>query len=195
MQPKRGNMMGTTNYDHHLETFRFGSAVAQAAFCRKLAQENRWSLSFTQRVLAEYMRFLILTALGEPVSPSYTVDQAWHLHLLFTDSYWNDLCRNYLPRSLHHFPSAGSAAESENFHQWYMATLASYRRVFGEKPPADIWPEPGQFPTMRIQRVDLNKNWVIPKPTRKSFLKFRTIILMLAIIHLIVPAWPLLRSW
>lgn len=179
--------METATIQSRLETFRFGSAEMQATFCRRLAQENGWSLSYTQRVLAEYKKFLILAALGQPVSPSYAVDQAWHLHLLFTDSYWNDLCPNYLRRPLHHFPST-SSDETEKLHQWYMQTLESYHRVFEAKPPGDIWPEAEQIQPMHIQQVDLNKNWVIPKSIRLDFLKLQTIILALATL-----AWISLR--
>jgi hypothetical protein len=42
---------------------------------------------------------------------------------------------------MHHHPSVGGAAERDKFDGWYRTTLASYRRVFLEDPPSDIWPD------------------------------------------------------
>jgi hypothetical protein len=67
------------------------------------------------------------------------VDQVWHLHLLFSDAYWNDFCPRVLGRPLHHHPTKGGQAERDRFHELYRATIDSYRQHFGE-PPADLWP-------------------------------------------------------
>ncbi|MEZ6192343.1 MAG: hypothetical protein R3C45_13785 [Phycisphaerales bacterium] len=45
----------------------------------------------------EYRRFCYLAiAAGHTVTPSDEVDQAWHLHLLYTRDYWEDFCPNVL---------------------------------------------------------------------------------------------------
>jgi hypothetical protein len=77
------------------------------------------------------------------VTPSDTVDQAWHLHLIYTRHYWQELCDKILGLQLHHDPSAGGTVESNRFERQYEQTIESYKAAFGEAPPADIWPVRG----------------------------------------------------
>ena len=93
----------------------------------------------------EYRRFLFLAMeAGHGVCPSPAVDQAWHQHLLDTRRYWEQFCPEVLGSPLHHSPSQGGAAERQRLEAWYRQTLASYERVFGESPPAEVWPRAGQ---------------------------------------------------
>jgi uncharacterized protein (TIGR04222 family) len=48
---------------------------------------------------------------------------------------------------------------------WYSQTLESYERMFGEAPPADIWPTPQQrFATAGQGRwIDSSRHWVLSK--------------------------------
>ena len=67
-------------------------------------------------MISEYRRFVFLAlAAGHPVTPSDQVDQAWHLHLLYTNSYWNRFCGETLGRRLHHGPTQGGASERDKF--------------------------------------------------------------------------------
>lgn len=110
-------------------------------FLDRLARDNAWSRPYAARVIDEYKKFLYLCATaGVPMTPSREVDEAWHLHLLYTRSYWERLCKQVLGRPLHHHPTQGGAAERAKFHAWYERTLAAYRAAFGAEPPADIWP-------------------------------------------------------
>ncbi len=135
-------------------------------FAARLARENGWTLQWSQRVIEEYKRFIYLAmAAGHPVTPSDEVDQAWHLHLTYTRSYWERLCGQVLPRPLHHGPTRGGEAESAKFHAWYSDTLASYARLFGEAPPADVWPPAFErFAPARFERVDRRRYWLLPRP-------------------------------
>src|SRR5690606_12088021 len=81
-------------------------------------------------------------AAGHPVTPSEEVDQAWHLHLTYTRSYWQRFCPLALGSELHHQPTAGGDTERAKFYEWYARTLDSYLHVFGEPPPGNIWPSP-----------------------------------------------------
>jgi uncharacterized protein (TIGR04222 family) len=148
-----------------IEAFPLDQSGVALSFSSRLARENGWSAARAQQVMKEYKRFLFLAmCAGHPVSPPDAVDHAWHLHLLYTRSYWRDLCNGVLGRPLHHEPTEGGFAEGAKFHEWYATTLASYRRFFGE-PPADVWPpvEKKDVPK-RQQWVDVSRHWLLPKP-------------------------------
>lgn len=70
------------------------------------------------------------------------MDAVWHLHLLFTESYWNVLCGEILGRPLHHRPGTGRPGEASDFEARYLGTLADYAAEFGREPPAEVWPRP-----------------------------------------------------
>ena len=124
-----------------LEAMEIDPPDAATRFRHRLKQYNTWTDEFAARVTKEYRRFLYLAArAGHPVTPSDTVDQAWHLHLIYTRHYWQELCGRILELQLHHEPSAGGTVESNRFERQYEQTIASYKAAFGEAPPADIWP-------------------------------------------------------
>jgi hypothetical protein len=124
-----------------LETMEIDPPDATTRFHHRLKQYNKWTDEFATRVTKEYRRFLYLAArAGHPVTPSDTVDQAWHLHLIYTRHYWQELCGEILELQLHHEPSAGGTVESNKFERQYEQTIESYKATFGEAPPADIWP-------------------------------------------------------
>ena len=125
-----------------LREFEIGPADSTLTFDDRLARENGWSPEFARRVAREYLRFVTLCAVSEqPLTPSDAVDQAWHLHLAYTHSYWEEMCRGILGRPLHHGPTRGGTSEGRKFRNWYTRTLQLYEEVFDEKPPADIWPD------------------------------------------------------
>jgi hypothetical protein len=124
-----------------LETMEIDPPDATTRFHHRLKQYNKWTDVFAGRVNKEYRRFLYLAArASHPVTPSDTVDQAWHLHLIYTRHYWEELCGKILGLQLHHEPSAGGKVESSKFERQYEQTIESYQAAFGEAPPTDIWP-------------------------------------------------------
>src|SRR5687767_8480368 len=146
-----------------IQAYALDDPMSARPFSLRLAAENGWKPGFTQRAIEEYRRFAFLAAAaGHPVSPSDAVDQVWHLHLIYTRSYWDEFCAGVLGRPLHHHPSLGGPEESAKFARWYAQTLDSYRRLFGEDPPADLWPPPGT-PHAEHRRVDPRQAWVVPK--------------------------------
>ncbi len=152
-----------------IETFPLDDPSSGLTFTDRLARENGWSAGFTRRVVAEYRRFVYLCAKsGHPVTPSDAVDQAWHLHLCYTDSYWNELCGKVLGFPLHHGPTKGGRSERAKYHDWYGRTLESYERCFGEAAPADIWPSARvRFGAQDFRRVDSASHFILPKRTVK----------------------------
>lgn len=151
-----------------LDQFELDEPSSERTFTLRLAQENRWELGYAVRAVYEYKRFMFLAiAAGHPVSPSDAVDEAWHLHLLYSRSYWEEFCPKVLGRSFHHIPSTGGANEAVKHQDWYAKTLASYRAFFGEAPPPDIWPDAvdraREIARARPVRVDSSRVWIVPK--------------------------------
>lgn len=141
----RGQPAGVTAEQAQLwqriETFALDEPGAAEPFTKRLARENGWTWAYAQRVTGEYKRFVFLAmTCGHPVTPSKAVDEAWHLHLLYTRSYWGEFCPRALGRPLHHEPSRGGAADERKFAAQYERTRESYRAMFDEEPPRDIWP-------------------------------------------------------
>jgi len=147
-----------------LESLEFDNPTHESSFSERLRQEHRWTALFTSRVVREYRRFLLLAATEESLMvPSEAVDQAWHLHLVHTHAYWEELCGRVIRKALHHTPSRGGDTELERHRRAYEATLARYRATFDEEPPPDIWaPTPDRFGGSH-RRVDLRNAWVISK--------------------------------
>jgi hypothetical protein len=139
-----GNEMLTDHQQElylRLQSYCFDAPGGAVTFAAKLACEQGWSAAKSERVLAEYRRFLFLALeAGHAVSPPRTVDLAWHQHLLDTRSYWQEFCPGVLGRPLHHTPSRGGEEERQRLGECYRRTLRSYRAFFGEAPPADLWP-------------------------------------------------------
>lgn len=148
-----------------LNSFELDQKDDQLTFSKRLARENGWTINYTLRVIEEYKKFLFLCCTSPtPVTPSDPVDQAWHLHLTYTKSYWNDLCKNTLEKEIHHNPTRGGKEEQEKFNNLYTGLQEIYLEKFGTAPPADIWHDnKKRFSEINFQRINLNDNWVVPK--------------------------------
>jgi hypothetical protein len=143
-----------------IQAFRLDEPGSVFPFSARLARENGWTRDHALRVIEEYRRFVYLaTTAGHTVTPSVAVDEAWHLHLTYTRSYWDELCGKVLGRPLHHDPTRGGGAEGARFLDAYTRTLRSYQEAFGAAPPRDIWPSPAErfAPVRRVR-------WAIPSP-------------------------------
>lgn len=152
-----------------LEAFDLDDPDASLTFTRRLARENGWDHAYARRVVDEYKRFVYLAMTADhEVTPSDEVDQAWHLHLTYTRSYWDDLCGEVLGRPLHHGPTKGGPSEGVRFEDQYERILASYREAFDGEPPDDIWPPSAvRFgEAADYVRVNRGRVWVTPKPWR-----------------------------
>jgi len=112
---------------------------APFSFALRVARRNNWTLEYTVRVIEEYRKFIFLTrTTGHMVTPSVWVDEVWHIHLMYTRSYWVRLCHDIFDAPIHHHPGDGSAEDDEKFSAIYERTLQDYSACFGE-PPCDIW--------------------------------------------------------
>ena len=126
-----------------ISDFPLDNETAAVPFSDKLASEQQWTTAFTKKAIEEYKKFMLLCCVSDTgAAPSKIVDEVWHLHLTYTQSYWTDFCKNTLNKDIHHFPSDGGEAEDQRHREWYASTLLLYKDIFGKNPPADIWPDP-----------------------------------------------------
>lgn len=144
----------------------FEDAAAPLDFCHRLAREQGWTLTDARAAIEEYRRYCFLTTVmaGEVV-PSVAVDEVWHLHLTYTEDYWERYCPQALGRPLHHRPGGLRAGDSARYRVAYAVTLAEYERWFGA-PDERWWPGTQQRfrAPDRFRRVDRERTWIIPKP-------------------------------
>ncbi len=153
-----------------VKSFPLDDSKASFSFTDRLARENSWTMEYSLRTVLEYKKFMFLICIANhPLTPSDQVDQVWHLHLLYTESYWEDFCQNTLNRTIHHGPTKGGDQEKEKYNNWYEETQKRYIETFKTNPPEDIWPPSSiRFGELNFTRVNLHRNWIIRKP---KFLK------------------------
>lgn len=123
-----------------LQNFSLDHPNAAFPFSKKLAKEENWTSSFTEKTIEEYKKFVYLCCtLPNGASPSEIIDKVWHMHLIYTQNYWEEFCPDILQKKLHHHPSPGGPAENEKHRSWFEETLKSYREIFEQEPPEEIW--------------------------------------------------------
>lgn len=151
-----------------IKRFELDDVEASMTFTDRLCRENSWPIDYGVRAVLEYKKFMMLICVsGHPCTPSDEVDQVWHLHLLYTVSYWKEFCQNVLRREVHHGPTKGGGREREKYKDWYAETLKSYEELFEMKPPEDLWPSPeNRMKFINFSRINRHQNWVIKKPKR-----------------------------
>jgi hypothetical protein len=148
-----------------IKSFEMDDVDSQFSFTDRLARENSWSIAYSLRTIEEYKRFIFLICISpNPLTPSDQVDQVWHLHLLYTQSYWIDWCRETLGLEIHHGPTKGGEQEKMKYRELYEQTKILYKKIFNADPPQDIWPSSQiRFGNIRFTRVNRHSHWVIPK--------------------------------
>lgn len=71
MQPVQNSLY------HKICDYSLDAPESSFKFSDRLARENRWSIDYARRVVAEYKRFMFLAAVAEhQVTPSEDVDEA-----------------------------------------------------------------------------------------------------------------------
>lgn len=146
---------------NRIESFDIDGGPCASTFAMRLAMEQGWSEEFAERVITEYKRFLYLGVTQGPVTPSEAIDEAWHLHMIYTESYWTRLCGEVLGKPFHHHPSKGGTAEDTKHRNQFSETRRKYVEAFGAEPPADIW---GPLPAKAtIPTIDTNTHWIVER--------------------------------
>ena len=126
-------------------------------FSDRLARENGWTIVYAKRVIEECKKFIFLCCVSDHgVTPSDPVDQAWHLHLTFTRSYWIDLCKETLQKDIHHNPTKGGMHEAQKFDVYYTSSQQLYLEKFRTTPPPNIWQDNDtRFSDINFKRVNV----------------------------------------
>ncbi len=169
---------------NRIDDHKFDESDVALSFSVRLARENNWQPDFAQRVIQEYKKFIFLAVTtGHAVTPSEEVDQVWHLHLLYTRSYWGDFCQ-LLGEPLHHDPTKGGFDEEHKFKTGYEHTLRSYERVFMDAPPPDIWPEPEKrfANSADFKRLNTCDYWLISKAPLDRVLRIAFMFALLSVL-------------
>jgi hypothetical protein len=156
-----------------LGNFSLDNPEASFSFSDRLSRENGWSKEFSLKVIDEYKKFVYLSVIsGKSLTPSEEVDQAWHLHMIYTQSYWSEMCGKILNGlKLHHGPTKGGQAEKERYDNQYDYTLQVYKEEFGYDAPSDIWPaKEERFGNVNFRRVSVRDNIILNKNKVKIYL-------------------------
>jgi hypothetical protein len=113
-----------------IDAFDFNDSDAYLSFTARLAREIGWKPDYASRMVEEYKRFfyLAIRAVHE-VTPSDAVDQAWHLHLTYSQNYWDKFCKDFLEMPLQHGPTKAGKPEAEKYWEQYHRTLDSYQEL------------------------------------------------------------------
>jgi hypothetical protein len=177
-----------------LSNFSLDNPEASFSFTDRLARENGWSIEFSKRVIDEYKKFIYMSVVsGKSLTPSDEVDQAWHLHLVYSYSYWVEMCENTLGGfRLHHGPTKGGVTEKNRYDNQYSQTLEFYRNEFGSDAPRDIWPSHDvRFGKVNFRRVSMHDNYVLNKEkVKKHMLNMATVLFSLFGAALFLSAKP-----
>jgi hypothetical protein len=112
-------------------------------------KEQSWDREYAQNAMNEYLKFMFLCKFaGHGVTPSEVVDEVWHLHLIYSESYWEQLCGKVLNKTVHHTPGTGD--DGDKYEIQYRKTIQSYKTAFGV-PNLTVWPTP------KAEKLDVGK--------------------------------------
>jgi hypothetical protein len=87
-----------------------------------------------EHLINELCKFLLLTQLGETLTPSAKVDEVWHELILFTRLY-HDFCMKYFGNFIHHQPDENQKLNNQR----YLLTIELLNQRFGNVDK-NIWP-------------------------------------------------------
>lgn len=131
--------------------FDFDQPWAEYGFSTRLADENYWTVDFTNKAILEYKKFMYLAATSEwMVSPSAIVDVVWHQHLIFTQSY-QEFC-SLIGKQIQHIPSTHNREDAIRFAKAKERTQQYYGEEFGDQPQV-IWGYEDMFSSLRIAKA------------------------------------------
>jgi len=103
----------------------------------KIVKDNALPESIVDEAILEYRKYMILLRIGfqELTMCSQEVDEVWHAHILFTQSYAK-FCRQAFGGFVHHDPIINLIPVAE-LHDVTEAFFGAYREMFGK--PSQLW--------------------------------------------------------
>jgi hypothetical protein len=111
--------------------------TAFAPLVQAMQAQMGHSAEAAQRIIEEYRKFLFLAMrAGHQVIPPGVVNDVWLMHMESVQDYWEALGGMISERPIAQGVGAAGAASAADA---WKATLQSYERIFGTKPPMDIW--------------------------------------------------------
>lgn len=173
-----------------IKNFKLDQEDVIFCFSQRLARDNNWSLDYSLEVIKEYKKFIYLCCISNhQITPSDSVDQAWHLHLTYTKSYWVEFCNETLGKEIHHNPTKGGGKEKAKFSDCYNSTFEIYKSEFGHEPNSAIWRDnKSRFSEINFRRINIDQFWLIPKPSNILSLSIKLLIIAIAIPFLFIGA-------
>lgn len=100
----------------------------------RVAKEHNYSQRDAAQLVKEAKRMLYLSIISDQaISPSVTIDDAWHEMLMFT-RFYREFC-DFIGGFIHHDPTPGPPDEG----RLYAKTKENYEKFFGEKPNSRYW--------------------------------------------------------
>lgn len=137
--PYAGITLSNRSLWQRIRAFELDGENGELPFSARLGRENGWAHARTVVAIEEYKKFIYLICVSDrQIAPSEAVDQVWHLHLLYTRSYWTSFCGRAIGQPIHHDPA--TSRQTRAFTDQYALTCALYEREFGYVPPAGVWP-------------------------------------------------------
>lgn len=110
-------------------------------------KQYKWSDSYAQAVLEEYQRFMHIRALDFGTSPTDPIDQLWHIHILYTENYY-DYCMKKFGKFIHHSPDMSLDQKARQ------ARIRKTIKIYSQLYPSILYPEIWNINT---ELINLNK--------------------------------------
>ena len=91
-----------------------------------------WDNKYTYSVLYEYERFMYIRSLDSYTSPPESIEKFWHIHILYTENYYNYCIDNY-GKFIHHNPD--TSLDQKRITN----TIKLYIQIFPSVGYPEIW--------------------------------------------------------
>lgn len=113
------------------------------SFLLKLSNHMSVKRDEASHLYEEYLRFVYLTQISTvELTPSKQIDEVWHLHLTYTQNYWNIFCKDILNSPLHHNPGSLTNPKDDEYNNQYLLTLDLYQSEFDKYIHQKYWKTP-----------------------------------------------------
>jgi hypothetical protein len=146
--PEAGGEDDFAHLEGYVEEARSRTEIAESFDIGHVLARYRREQGFSEAIAndhrRELMRFLALSATALNHGRFYgmmgAIDELWHTFVIFTREY-AEFCDKVAGRFLHHVPEVEGGSSTATFDN-YLAFLADYQKIYGERPAPGYWPNP-----------------------------------------------------